>query len=156
MGRTPIFLAAMTAGPFSTIKQRPDVVKMLLDRVADPNKADIDRGETPLHGAVWTRSMTVVRLLLKAGADPNKGDKDNVIPLHIAITTTTQATACYFLIKLLLDEGSDPNTMDKHGNTPLSRAMLLNPVRHDMVKLLLESGANPSEKEKEELRGWSF
>ena len=42
-GRTPIFLAAMTA---------PDVVRMLLDRGADPNKADIDKGETPLHGAV--------------------------------------------------------------------------------------------------------
>ena len=66
-------MAAMTA--------RLDVVKMLLDRGADPKKADIDRGETPLHGAVRTHSMTVLRLLLKAGADPNKGDKDKVIPL---------------------------------------------------------------------------
>ena len=150
--------ATRLQGLFTTLHSaagngRKDLAQLLIDGGADPNKTD-KHGRTPLYCAAAKGHEDVVRLLMKAGADPNKGDKDNVIPLHIAITTL--ANPCYFLIKLLLDKGSDPNAMDKHGKTPLSRAMLRYPHRQYMVKILLESGANPSEKEKEELRGWDF
>ena len=63
-----------------------DVVKMLLDGGAQPDKED-DEGRTPLHWAV-SRSLRfrekMVQLLLERGADPRKADKWGMTPLQLA------------------------------------------------------------------------
>ena len=48
-----------------------DVVQLLLDRGADPNKTDKD-GMTALHCAAFNGNKDVVQLLLDRGAEPNK------------------------------------------------------------------------------------
>jgi cytohesin len=47
-----------------------DMVRLLLDRGADPNATDKD-GHTPMHFAIWRVSPVIVDMLLRAGADPN-------------------------------------------------------------------------------------
>ena len=63
-----------------------DVVKMLLDGGAQPDKED-DEGRTPLHWAVlkssWRFCKEMVQLLLERGADPNKEDKRGMTPLQL-------------------------------------------------------------------------
>jgi hypothetical protein len=53
---------------------RVDVVRLLLDKGADPNLRDFGQespGETPLSTAVMHGQLEVCRMLLEAGADPN-------------------------------------------------------------------------------------
>jgi hypothetical protein len=57
------------------------VIKLLLERGANPNRAD-RRGWTPLHYAARTGDREVITCLLAAGADPKLEDEDGITPLH--------------------------------------------------------------------------
>lgn len=54
-----------------------DVVKMLLDRGADPNRNN-DKGQSPVAGAVFKGADQVVRVLMAAGADPRAGQPNAI------------------------------------------------------------------------------
>ena len=63
-----------------------DVVKMLLDGGAQPDKED-DEGRTPLHWALLKSQLygkEMVPLLLERGADRHKADKRGTTPLQLA------------------------------------------------------------------------
>lgn len=111
----------------------PDIVKILLDKGADPNLPSPRTGETPLHTAALrgyaegsTKSMA---LLLSAGANPNVKNKVNVVtesmaagtpvigetPLHWAAAYGSQE-----MIQLLIDAGADISATDAHGESPLT------------------------------------
>ena len=57
---------------------------MLLDKGAEPNKADI-WGRTSLHYAAMYDKKEMAKLLLDHGADGNKADEDGKTPLSHAI-----------------------------------------------------------------------
>src|SRR5262249_22236619 len=67
-GQTPLLIAASYYGS-------KDVVKLLLDRGADPSiKVTNSTGEmTPLAEAAYAGDADVIQLLLDRGADPKKG-----------------------------------------------------------------------------------
>ena len=106
---TPLHVAALH-GP-------KDVVQVLLDARANPNKAD-NKGETPLHKAVTYRNKVVVQILLDWGADMNK--KRGIFeetPLHIAARNGDPE-----MVQLLLNGGAEINPKDHIGWTPYDHA----------------------------------
>ena len=120
-------------------KGRMDVVQLLLDTGAHPNKAD-KFGNTPLHRAAWRSCKDMVQLLLDKGADLNKAAFTGGTPLHHAAKRGNKD-----VVQLLLDKRADPNKAYCFGLTPLRDAAVYG---HEyVVQLLLDRGADPKKKD---------
>ena len=109
--------------------------KFLLEQGADPNAADRQTGETPLHSALCTTDRVqhdnVLRVLLSFGANPNATTKSGTetggfmrdartrgeTPLHRAAAFGNETT-----IEMLLTSGAQVDARDAHGDSPLSWA----------------------------------
>ena len=77
-----------------------EIVKVLLDAGADPNKGDVTR-YGPLHYAAGVGNGGIVRALLDGGADPNKTSFGGYTPLDPAIHFGND-----YVAKMLLDRGA--------------------------------------------------
>ena len=109
------------------------VVKLLINRGADPNARD-PYGETPLQTAAFYGHKDAVKLLLNGGADPNGSDENGETPLHAAERYSRKE-----VVQLLLQEGAEVNKPNKNGLTPLHYAAIHG--YKEMVQILLEWGA---------------
>jgi len=111
------------------------VCDFLLSHGANPNAAQADTGETPLHSALAKAGrphyLYVLKLLVDHGANVNARTKPGVetgafmrdvrtkgeTPLHRAAAYGDEA-----MIELLLEHGADREARDAHGDSPLSWA----------------------------------
>jgi len=93
-----------------------EVVRLLLERGANPNAKDKD-GETPLHEAAKNGHVDVVKLLLEKGADLNARDYMGRTPLHYAAEN-----GHVDVVKLLLEHGADFKKKDVGWRTPVDVA----------------------------------
>lgn len=50
------------------------------------------------------------------------------------------------IAKFLIDNGAAVDIKDNYGNTPLFKAVFFSEGKTEMIKLLLDAGANPNEK----------
>lgn len=125
LGATPLFPAA-TTGAEST--------KLLLDHGANPN-ARAKSGATPI---LFTRGAEVIALLLARGADATVRSKTGESSLMEAAVRGDVAAA-----KLLLDHGAEVNAADHRGYTPLLLAAQYDRDAVELVRLLLDRGADP-------------
>jgi hypothetical protein len=125
--RTPALWGAAYAGSY-------EKVKFLLDQGADVNAIGPDGNA--LTAAVLGWSKSVLELLLLSGAEVDAKDKFFNTALILAATIG-------FLdgVQVLLDAGASINYTSQF-ETPL-RAALIN-QNDDIVKLLLQSGADPN------------
>lgn len=114
-------------------------VRELLDAGMDVNASDEDNA-TALHWAAAWGKEDVALLLLGAGADPSRTDHEGNTPLHLA--SKKGYTSPKLVNHLLQHSAVDVNARNAAGMTALHHAARRG--RSDMVRLLLEAGADPS------------
>lgn len=122
-----------------------DGVSRLLDRSSTDVNERCPAGKTPLHYATQRAHENVAALLVAYGADTNAIDKKHETPLHMACGSTGSHKTrdrYWRIAELLISRGADVNAQMAHNITPLYLAIKNN--RHDLVGLLLKSGANPN------------
>ncbi len=139
-GNTPLFIAVRDG--------RPEVVQLLLASKADVNFTN-STGETPLFAAKNDNQSEVAKLLLAGKADVNHRNKDGDTPLQIAVRNKETE-----LVKLLLANKADVNAATEIGVTPLLFAAANSDVDINLVKALLEAGADTQAHIKEGGRNW--
>jgi ankyrin repeat protein len=109
-----------------------ELVKLLLDRGADPNIAN-KYGLTPLLSAAYHGSDAIVAMLIRAGADVDAAEREyGYTPLGTAARKGHIET-----VRLLLDAGADRRITTYTGKTPYQLAI---ENRHGAVATLI---ANP-------------
>jgi len=123
---------------------RGGVVEQLLDAHADVNAMN-GAGQTPLVCACslgGSKALPLARLLLAHSAKVNTQDDFGDTALHNAVWVYPAVDRNQVeLVRFLLSRGADVNIAGFDGKTPLHRAAYRgNP---EMVKALLEGGANP-------------
>ncbi len=101
-------------------------------------KAKGPGGTTPLMYAVLYGDADAVRRLLESGSDSNARNEVGATALMWAVTDLEKT-------RLLVARGADVNSRSDDGRTPLLIASRRSGAK-DVVKLLLDRGANPSVK----------
>lgn len=126
-GLTPLYFAA---GHGFT-----DIVRLLLERGADPDVGRETGLGPPLVQAAYHGYMETLKALLEHKADIDNIDYSRRTALHQAIWRG-EDEAAQFLIKA----GADPNTADRLGNRPLEDAIAFDHV--ETAQLLVSAGAD--------------
>ncbi len=145
-----------TALMWAVAEKHPEVARMLIDHGADLH-AHSTSGFTPLLFAAQQGDLDSARMLLEAGANVNEAAPEEGSALVVATHSGHEALALF-----LLEKGADPNSADAYGITalhysimkglarvsgvrPISGAgYLYRPNMPQLVKALLEHGANPN------------
>jgi ankyrin repeat protein len=124
------------------VRARVDVVKLFLERGADPNLRQ--KGWSALTAAMIDKQAsrtTIVKMLLAAGADPTFVFHSNAgVPVEDVLMRAAGSASCAAL-ELLLSAGVEVNRQFAFG-TALTSAASEN--RADVVELLLANGADPT------------
>jgi ankyrin repeat protein len=139
----------------------PAMAELLLAHGADI-RAKNRRGAEPLHygcdgdpsakACDPAAQQASVELLLRAGADPNAVDKNGVAALHRAVRSRSVGA-----VRALLENGVDAARENESGSAPLHLAVqdtgrsgsgspAARRAQADVIRLLLDHGANPSAK----------
>ena len=129
-GQQPIHLAFLGA--------KEDVATLLIEKGAALNAAD-SKGNTPLHYAAESiHQPNMIASLIDKVAYPSIVNNTKSTPLHVAVQYAN-VEAALVMVEKAPSTLSQPNQL---GQTPLHLA--LNAQNPDMVKLLLDHGANPN------------
>ena len=100
----------------ASVNKNCDVIKILIEGGADPNKVDED-GLTPLHLSSKDGHVDSAVVLMKHGAKHDIADKSGYTPLHHA----AKSGQCE-IVNVLLNRAADPRRVCDKGDTPLHLA----------------------------------
>ncbi|KAG2417025.1 hypothetical protein HFD88_008242 [Aspergillus terreus] len=127
----------LTALNTAVVAEKPDVVKLLIERKANIHHRD-GYGWSPIHDASYYRpNVEVVRLLADAGANLTETVNSGQTPLHLAARDARPD-----IVAVLLEHRGalDIEQRTEDGETPLVHAVLGNNL--ECVRRLLQAGAN--------------
>lgn len=114
-------------------------IQEVLKNGGSPN-AELSLGHTLLDAASYGNNKNTIEILLEKGANPNVSSTDGETPLMRVIRKFKDED----LVKLFLTKGAIVNAKNKHGWTALKDAV--DSENPNIVKLLIEAGANVSDK----------
>jgi uncharacterized protein len=133
-----------TALTYAIQYRNPKVIKVLLEK-ADVNLKD-ELGNSPIHLALAKQKEEIFDLLLEKNADVNVAGADgktkNQTALYAAVMQDRED-----LVQKLIEKGANPNIADSEGAYPLSEAVARRTANPQIVKLLLDGGANVNAQE---------
>ena len=106
--------------------------------ITQANVNDRDRDKrTAIYMSITMGYDEMTDYFLEIGADVNIADKDGFTPLHFA--------AIHYQVKILkrlIERGAIIDAQDSWGNTPLWRAVYESRERGEVIKILLQYGAD--------------
>jgi ankyrin repeat protein len=114
-------------------------IRSMLDRGVDPNTRIADGHITALYRAAEQNQLEVIQLLIERGADVNAETADGETALLWAARAGHEN-----VIRLLHAHGATLDHRTQSGNTALNLVAHSAPIRPNIVRLLLELGANPN------------
>ena len=126
LGHTPLHRAA--------IYGFVDIVRLLLDSMANIEAQSQDFGRNALQWAAWHGHEAIVKLLLERGAQIEAQDERKWTPLHLAASEGHEG-----VLNSLVGENLNMNGTDAYGATALYRAA--EGGHEGSARLLLENGA---------------
>lgn len=118
-------------------KQHLLVAEVLINAGADINLTD-GLGRSAIVGAARDGNLEAVRFLLKHGADHSLTSNQGNSALMLSIVNGEHEVA-----ELLIQSGADIEQSDGKGNTPLMIAASGGLEKFNLIKLLIDLGANP-------------
>lgn len=128
-----------SAGLASAVQsKRPDLVKLLLAKGADPNARAVSG---PPHRILADADMPIAKLLLAAGANPNvctgedASGKCTGEPLLIGAFHRDPE-----MFRLLIAKGANPNVQDGYGGTLLSETITHRSMREQGIRKICVAG----------------
>ncbi len=152
-----------TALDHASLMGHLEIARLLIDKGVNVNYEN-ELGQTALMAAAEKGHGDIASLLLEHGADWKKVAKDGgtairqcdrghhpevraIIETFARVHSAHQAAQSGNVsgLKSILDAGTDVNEQDAGGNSLLQVAFFSNPPRAEVVRFLLERGANPNE-----------
>lgn len=145
---TPLFSASGAVrynNKRNEIPNNLELVKLLVEKGGDVNAGGV--AGTPLIAAVQARSFEVLDYLLEKGASAKVKNKEGMTPLMLlAYSYNNKNKEVSEKITALIKAGARVNDSNNNGQTALMIAV--NNRSSEMVRLLLENGADPGIEDK--------
>ncbi|KAN0142123.1 Ankyrin repeat-containing domain protein [Lactarius tabidus] len=139
-GETALHIVSL--GEYDSQEQGVGTARLLLERGVDVNARRKDSW-TPLHSAAFKGRLEIAQVLLKHGADANAATAWGETALQLVSHGEHDSREHRVgIAQMLLERGVDVHARNKFHATALHLAALSG--RPDIVKLLLDHGANPN------------
>lgn len=130
-------------------KNKLDIAKYIINKNNDFNIIDYNF-ISPLYQAILKEDLEIIELLLEKNANPNLINKNKSV-LHIACSVQN-----LLIVKLLIKYAVNVNIQDNDGRIPLFNAIEATKANKDIIKYLIQNGADIYKKDNKGISPLSF